>query len=371
MVTAIAVATAALPAAANAAEQVKSFFSQDMRSAPAAKSVTTFKCPTPAPAMVDMSALFAFYKPDHTMSVIDRTKMQALVKRTWPVIVIKKNLSASVVAALNTPSAAAAARACIVKQVDLWASKNAMLGNVATNDPLGHRVAIMTMAWTGVSIANALQVTDGIAPLSPDAKSRIRTWFAEMTKQIEADFAPRERPAKDKWLDANANHRFWAGAGVGLMAVETGDRAAFDWAMMILRTALTDVSADGSMPSEMWRGGKALHYQNFSLQSLAILVSLADANGVALTDAEEKTLARAARFALRTFADPTALEKSSGRKQELDAALMSWTAPLSLHFKRSDAELSKELAAKFETLGHPILDNCDATCNPYYAARLR
>ncbi len=41
--------------------------------------------------MLDMSGMFVFYKPDKTQSVIDKEKMQAYVKKTWPAIQVRNH----------------------------------------------------------------------------------------------------------------------------------------------------------------------------------------------------------------------------------------------------------------------------------------
>lgn len=355
----------------DAADHIKPIFNGSFQSGEADKEAGPFKCPQIVGPMLDMSGMFAFYKPDKTQSVIDKEKMQAYVKKTWPAIQVKKSLAESLSAAFESPANAVAARACIVKQVDVWARSDAMLNGLEKNDPLGQRQAVLTIIWTGITFANALQATDQVSRLPPEQRLRFRTWFASLSKEIELNFAIKPREKKDEWLNANANQRFWAGAAVGLMAVDTGDQEAFKWAMDILKGSLDDIDKDGAMPSEMWRGARAMHYQNFALQAVSILVALADANDMRLDADQDKTLARAARFALNTYLHPENLEKATGIRQERDPGLMSWAGPLALHFRASDDKLAGELAQAFAAIGSNNLVDCQATCNPYYNRLLR
>lgn len=355
----------------NAADSIHSIFAGPSGSVATKEPAVPFKCPQIVRPMLDMSGMFAFYKPDKTQSVIDKEKMQAYVKKTWPTIQVKKSLSETIAAAVTSPANAVAARACIVRQADVWATSNAMLQGLEDNDPLGHRQAALVMIWTGITFANALQVTEHVSPLPPDQQLRLRKWFGDLSREIQLNFAIKPREPKDAWLNANSNQRLWAGAAVGLMAAETGDRAALNWAFEVLKGSLKDMDADGSMPSEMWRGTKALHYQNFALQAASIIVSLADANHLKLSANESKSLTMAARFALSAYQHPETFKKAKGLPQERGNQLMSWTGPMSVHFQGADKKLAGQLAQEFIGLGSDTLIDCQSTCNPYYDRLLR
>lgn len=350
----------------DAADRIQSIFDRPFQVAEGKKASGPFKCPQIVRPMLDMSGMFAFYKPDKTQSVIDKEKMQAYVKKTWPTIQVKKNLSESVSAAFTSHANAVAARACIVRQVEVWARSDAMLHGLEDNDPLGHRQAVLVMIWTGITFANALQATDHVSPLPIEQQLLFRKWFASMSREIELNFAVKPRDPKDEWLNSNSNQRFWAGAAVGLMSAESGDRDAFKWSMDILKGSLADIDEDGSMPSEMWRGARALHYQNFALQPISILVALADANRTKLDPDQAKALTQAARFALRTYLHPETFEKAKGIPQERGPWQLSWAGPLTLHFQASDNAFAAELAQAFTGLGDDTLKDCQAICNPFY-----
>lgn len=363
--------SALLPASAMAAGQLKSIFDQAPRPpAAAASDATPFKCTKPVRPMLDMSGLFGFYGLERTQSVIDKSKMSAYVKKVWLTQAAGKNLSALSLVALTSPQDAPSARDCIIQQLDAWAGAKAMTQNLDQNDSLGHRQANLIISWTSIPFVYAAQIADKIEPLPPETRAQLNAWLSELTSELRSEFTPRPRAPKEKWLDANGNHRFWAGASVGMMATQTGDRAAFDWSMSVLKGSLKDVDPDGSMPTEMGRGGKALNYQNFALQPMSILVSLADANGVKLSASENAVLERAARFSLSTFKDPSNLEKRIGYKQEQAMELLSWTAALARHFRASDPEFAKLLENQFRSLGPAVLSECQNTCNSYYASAL-
>ena len=93
----------------------------------------------------------------------------------------------------------------------------------------------------------------------------------------------------------------------------------------------------------MSRGGRAFHYQNFALQPLAMLVALADANGVTLSTAQEDSLQSMATFTLSAFNDPTIIFKRVGRDQEMSGGMLSWIDILSGHFTHTAPDLQERL----------------------------
>lgn len=327
-----------------------------------------FSCPYRTRALTDMSGMFGFYQPDKTMSVVDSKKMSDYTRKMWPTKVVKEGLSTLVVDAVaaNSEHARSEARRCILGQSTLWADKRAMLSGLEDNTPLGHRQAVLEILWTGIAFTNAYAIADQIAPVEPAIKARTDPWFEALKETIVTEFTPRPRDKKDQWLDAHANHWLWAGASVGSIAIILQDRAAFDWSMNILQTALDEAPEDGSLPRELKRGQRSLHYQNFAMAAISTMVAMADRNGVSLNAEQEAKLKAMAIFSADAYENPAAIEEMTGKKQEKRASMLTWAAPLSLHFAQSDAALSKRLAILASATGMTQTNACALICLPAY-----
>lgn len=304
-----------------------------------------FACRLPVQPMADMSHMFGFYKPDTTRSIIDREAMGRYVKRVWPTKAVAKRFIELIETAVENVGAQPMISRCIVRQLREWANAEALLGNLQNNDPMGHRQAILIALWTSVGLANAYAVATAIEHMLPEDKAAITSWFSRLVNEIVAEFTPPVTPRAREftWLDGNSNHRYWAAAAVGLLAVHIQDSTKLEWAIDVLHSALAEAEEDGALPRELARGGRALHYQSFALKGLALLVRLADANGVSLTPDEEAKLAAISRFTAEAFVDPTFLAGRAGYEQEKTPEMAGWVDLLLAHFGRSDPELATRL----------------------------
>lgn len=304
-----------------------------------------FRCPRPVPPMVDMSRIHSFYKMTSTQSTVDPEAMRRMVARTRNVIFLKARLIEMENRYLADPAARAAVSQCIFAQLRAWADADALLGRIDDNDPATHRQAVLTAGWTAIAITNAYEIASSEGPPSNDDELIIGDWLQRISRVLRAEFTPpSKREEKYRWLDDTANHSYWAAAIIGSIGAIRDDRSARDWAMRELRKALAAAPDDGGLPRELARGEKGLHYQNFALQALSILVSFADRNGIGLSASEERKLAAIVDFTLRANADPVATGAKLGRPQlwKPDAAL--WMPVLAHHFQEKDPALAARLS---------------------------
>jgi hypothetical protein len=330
-----------------------------------------YRCPKMVGAMTDMSQMFAFYKPSKTASVIDKAKMTAYIKKMKLAVEAKQGLSTLVTEALTQPTHRTAARLCILKQVRVWALRNALLGNLEDNDLLGHRQAVLEMIWTSIAFANAYAIATQIAPSAPEYDRAIRQWFTLINQQIIAEFTPKPRLPKDAWLDIHANHRYWAAAAVASLSSHTGNRGEFDWAMDILMTAVDEADPDGGLKHELARGGRSLHYETFALDALSILTAFADANKVQFGQKRENKLGMVAKFAADAYQNPKPLEVLTGSVQERNGAMLKWTHILTGHFAATNPKLAAQLGKLSDEMQIPADQSCADVCVAFYDAERR
>jgi len=303
-----------------------------------------FRCPGPTVALTDMSKLLTFYQAGATQSVVDKQAMATYVQRTRPVDAASAKLQAMVARALSSPGVRPAVGACIMRQVRLWADRNALLGNLDDNQPKDRRQGILIGVWNTAAFTDAYAVASQAGTMTEDQSKSVQKWFAALSDAIIAEFTPPTEPRRkeDRWLDNDANTRYWAAGSVGLLAVSLQDRRKFEWAMAGLRSGLSHVGDDGGFPLELARGNKALHYQSFAMRALTVLVALADANAVVLAPEDEKRLVSATRFTVEMYQHPDILAKRLGYEQE-KPKIGDWLAVLAPHIRRTDPALADEM----------------------------
>jgi poly(beta-D-mannuronate) lyase len=184
-----------------------------------------------------------------------------------------------------------------------WASADAMLGRVNRNGLYQTQWALCAYAL------DYLKVRDDPA-LDPAKKARVAGWFRALAARLVAyaDRFPR-------WPDHANNHAYWAGLAMAAAGVASDDRALFDRGVAQFRIFLREVRPDGTLPRELARGKRALHYQLFAVAPLVMLAELAEANGVHLYEAGDHALARAVDRALAGLDDPAAFGAVAGAVQ--------------------------------------------------------
>lgn len=330
----------------------------------ATAATPAFSCPPPVAPLIDMADMHTFYAAGATQSVVDQKKMADYVHRTKAPDQQKKILTNLVKAAAANAGDRQAVAACILTQLQAWADAGALLQNLDKNNPTYHRQAVLVTIWTVIGFSNAYEVASEIAPVPEKARASIEGWFRKLSDVIVAEFTPPStpRPKKEQWLDGNSNHRYWAAAAVGVMAVHMEDKERFDWSMNILRSALAEANDDGSLTRELQRGGKSLHYQNYAMKPLTILVRLADANGVKLSRREEEKLSAVARFSAESFEHPDQLQSRLGIAQEKRPDMVEWIDPLEDHFRRTDPQLASDLDRIAQPVRASFDKGCTVTC---------
>jgi hypothetical protein len=342
----------------------------DLKAVPmSAGQNSEYSCPEVPHPLVDMADMFTFYRASSTNSVVDRERMARYVERMQPVIDVKASLSEMAATALVRPEVRASAADCARDHLERWAEAGAFLHNLDQNSPLDRRQAVLEMIWAAIAFSNAYSIASQIEPLPDQVAEATNDWLDRMIEEIIADFSLRRDEPSERWLNDHNNHWLWAAAGVGSMAVLVQDRAAFDWSMQILRTALDEAPEDGSLPLEMVRGARSLSYQSFATRAIGILVDLADTNGVHLTQTQEQRLQSIATFTADGYESPDMIRRISGYEQEREPQMLGWTASLADHFLETDPALAERLISISVQYGIFTADDCVDVCTAYYYAK--
>ncbi|THF50110.1 alginate lyase family protein [Allorhizobium terrae] len=216
------------------------------------------------------------------------------------------------------------AAACAAADLATLAKANSLTGTMQGNQ------ASYVQGWVLGAFSIAWLKIRSDSQIEPRNRSTITHWLATMAMQNRRYYD--QRPKAE---DARNNHRYWAGLAMSAAGIAANRRDLFDWGVDSARIGLRQVTPDGSLPLEMGRRAKALHYHLFAVTPLVITAELAKANGIDLYQDNDGALKRLARFALNGITDPSPFVKAAGVAQEpitLAGGTVGWLIPYQHRF---------------------------------------
>jgi poly(beta-D-mannuronate) lyase len=288
-------------------------------------------CDSVPPAIVDITAN-RYYTDKHN-SVIDPVLRAQNVAAVKPIDDFLNAVARSASNYQAAPDKAAPDAQCGLTWLTGWANNKAMLGKMSSNQ------AFYTRKWTlgGLALSYAK-----LKPAANEAQRRdIEAWLQELAGlTIEHS---------DNHKGVRNNHYYWEGLAVTAAGAVTGDARALAWGRKVFDEAMTHVAADGSLPREMERATKALHYHLFAVEPLVMMASILDLRSPKLDLLMQFTRASAA--------DPTAMEKATGFVQERARGPFNWQV---VH----DRHVAKPSAAAGPTSWQPRLGGDLQIANP-------
>jgi poly(beta-D-mannuronate) lyase len=226
-------------------------------------NAAAFDCPAPLPALKDIKAQ-GYYK-DRAGSVVDEDLKRENEELTRPLTEFLNRLSDMTDSYFADKDSSEAA--CALAWMDNWAQGGAMLGKMVR---VNNDQSYYMRKWTHGGVAMAyLRLKD---QSTAEQRAHIEPWLKALAL---ADLAYWDDPKKSR-----NNHYYWTGVGVMATAVATGDNALLKSAAGIYQKGIVDIEDDGSLPMEMRRGQRALHYHNFALAPLVLMAEVARINGM-------------------------------------------------------------------------------------------
>jgi len=220
---------------------------------------------------------------------------------------------------------------CLLDLLSSWADRRALL---AFDYNGNHGQAWYAIQWSAAAAGLAYSIVRAEPSLGAQRKHAVEDWLAEVvTKQIGF---PGNR------LSCCNNHRSWRGLQAAIAGVVSGDDRLFRYGIRAYAEALATMNPDGSLPHEMARGKRALHYQNFAILPLVFIAEIAARQGYDLygLEVDGRHIHLAVGFLLKALDDPaglrlyTADEQDTGfieRREELN-----WLEPYHRRFPRPE-----------------------------------
>ena len=297
---------------------------------PAGPAEDAYTCPAPPRPPRDLNV--QSYYTDAHHSIID-TQQKAIYDQA--VSRLDEFARAVVHAAdrYRTANSAAAAQ-CVVSLLDSAAHDRALTGNMATGQ------AEYVQGWKLGSWAVAWLKVRGSGAATEDQARHITEWLVKLAKENRAWYELRRSRNSE---DSRNNHLYWAGFAIAAAGIAADDRSLFNWGMNAYLQGVNQIKPDGSLPLEMGRAGRALHYHLYALAPLVFLAEFGEANGVDLYSANNFAFRRLVALCLAGLRDPAAFGQRVGIAQEmppeLGAGEIGWARPYLHRFP--DPELEK------------------------------
>jgi len=250
---------------------------------------TAHACEAPPPAVIDIDA--NSYYSDKNHSIIDPVRKARNVAATRPVDEFLEVVARS---------ASAGDAQCGLQWLSAWGKGGAMLGKMTTNQ------SYYTRKWALGGLA--LSYAKLKAAASAEQRQAIEPWLKALAEGTVVH--------SDANKGVRNNHYYWEGLAVASVGAVTGDERYLAWGRKVFDHAMSQVAADGSLPLEMERASKALHYHSFAAEPLVMLASV--------LDVQSPKLDQLVRFTLQGIADPSIIEKATGITQERIKGTPSW-----------------------------------------------
>jgi poly(beta-D-mannuronate) lyase len=132
-----------------------------------------------------------------------------------------------------------------------------------------------------------------------------RDWYGE---------ALRKKPAGN-------NHLYWAGVQLAATAAVTGNHKDLDWAIKAYRNGIGQIAADRTLPLEMSRGERALHYHLYALAPLVLIAEFGEDNGIPLYVENDHALRRLEKTSVAGLGGAQLFAQRTGIAQEQSQAV--------------------------------------------------
>lgn len=263
--------------------------------------------PYPCPAPIHLSpnlTTSGFYSDAHA-SIIDPAKWAAYQKSSGPVKELGNVAVAAADAYQSTGSRAAAD--CVLRLEKTAALDMALTGKMSSNQ------AYFVQGWVVGALAIALLKVRPSGVIDAANTKRITDWMKEVSQQTIAFYDHR-----DATTGGNGNnHLYWAGVQVGAVAIAANDRKLFDWMVSAYRNGIRQITPAGTLPLEMRRGRRALHYALYACAPLVYLAEFGEDNGIDLYAEDHFALKRLVNRSIAGLEGSGYFDKATGIKQDL------------------------------------------------------
>lgn len=313
----LALALLAIPAVA----QNKLHSPWDFR--PVVLSNARYDCPGSVPVSHDIT--LSDYYSDDKHSIVDPARHAAYEAADAPFQALTKATESAADNFQQTGSRAAAV--CALRLITDAARSDAMTGAMSSNQ------AYYVQGWTLGAVAIAYLKVRPSGLVAAADQALIASWLERVAASTHQYFDGRW----EKKTDAQNNHLYWAGLSVLAAGVAANNLPDYDWGIRTYRKGIDSIQPDGTLPLEMGRGQRALHYHLFALTPLVALAEFGEANGEPMYAYRNGAIRLLVARCVSGMQDPTFFVAKSGSRQESDfehptGGDIAWAVPWNRRF---------------------------------------
>ena len=255
-------------------------------------------CPPPPPPVHDLD-LTRFYA-DAAGSVVDPDKMAAHKAETAPLTEFVGFVAKQADRAWMQRSSPTMTIACALSWLKSWAQADAYLGQMSS--PQSESQRKWDLAGTALAYLKIRRWS------SSEDRALIELWLFKWADAARAVF-------DDTAIKRN-NHWYWLGLGLGAVGLATDSDKHWQMAKAIMADAARDIADDGTLPLELARQGRALHYHAFAVMPLVALAELGRSRGEDWYALNGGALHRLVAKTVAGLADPSVFDSLAGAHQE-------------------------------------------------------
>lgn len=308
--------------------------------APVKPTEMGYVCPE-APRLARGLALDGYYIDSH-YSIVDERKKKTYEERAEPFT----HLSDLVVEAANAyrTTGSQSAADCVITLLDAAAKDKALTGRMMTNQ------ATYVQGWSLSAWAISYLKVRSNGSGSTQQAAEITSWLKNLAIKNRDYY---DAKAMNPYSDAHNNLLYWAGLAISAAGIAANDHKLFIWGMNAYKEGVRDITADGTLPLEMNRAGKALHYHLYALGPLIMLAELGESNGLDLYARKNYAIKRLVKRCVAGLLDPSYFVQHTVVPQDMQGGIgaeeIGWAKPYLRRFP--DAKISA-LLAKAESLSY-------------------
>lgn len=257
-------------------------------------------CDAPPSPVRDLD--LARYYADGAGSVVDPVKKAEHEAATRPVREWLNRVVKSADSALRASASAerSAHARCASEWLAHWANGGALLGTMTSKQAEAER------RWTlgGAALVYLKIKTEADAA----ERAGIEAWLGRLADASASAFEA--SGAKHN------NHAYWLALGQGATAMATGRDDLWLAARATMSEATRDIAPDGTLPLELARDRRALHYHAFATMPLVTLALLAEHRGEDWLALGDGALKRLVHITAQGLADPGLFDGLAKAQQE-------------------------------------------------------
>ena len=291
------------------------------------ESLASFTCKRPPSPVQDLT-FDGFYKRGSGSSVVDKDAMRKYRAARKPIDKFARTIikmSDRYLAAAQPNSGIAQ---CVFSWLHHWAKGRAFLGEVSRQGSYVRKWALGTVSLAYLKIRKARRFDSA-------KHNGIKKWIADWAEIVREGYSTNMHKSS-----RNNNHAYWASWSVGLAGVVVNNRSHFNWMVERQHAAMRQVEDDGTLPLEIKRGSKALHYHVYSTHVLVMIASLAARNGINLYGIENGALHGLVKRTVDGLSDPAYFVEKTGKNQswvgKVSGGKLAWMEAYHARFPASE-----------------------------------